>query len=601
MLKTYPQAERLAHLRDQLATQGLDGFVVPLTDEHMSEYVGGYAKRLEWLTGFNGSAGAAVVLKASAAIFVDGRYTIQVRDQVDGRLFAYQLIPDTSVAQWLAETVSPGARIGYDPWFHTLPWAKATRAALARKSASLEAVSANPVDAIWHGRPSPSLAPIVPHPDVYAGQTAADKRTAVAAAVKSAGADVAVISALDSVAWLFNVRGSDVERTPVPRAYATLTAEGVATLFAEPEKITPALQAHLGADVVIAARADFLPTLAKIGAAGQSVLVDPETTVAAVFEALETAKATIIEARDPCILPKARKNPVEMDGTRAAHRRDGAAVTRLLHWLAIEAPKGTVTELDIVDRVYGFRADSNLLRDASFDTIAGAGPNGAITHYRVTPDTCRTVAPDDIVLIDSGGQYLDGTTDITRTVAIGAPLLEHRERFTRVLQGHIALARARFPKGTTGQALDALARLPLWQAGLDYDHGTGHGVGSFLSVHEGPQRIAKAGTGVSLEPGMILSNEPGYYKTGAYGFRIENLVLVVEDKRPGDERDMLALETLTLAPIDRNLIDPSLLTGIEREWLNSYHARVFAELAPQMPEDARHWLESATAPIAQGV
>lgn len=597
MLTTLPHADRLARLRAQLSADGLDGFIVPLTDEHMSEYVGADAKRLAWLTGFNGSAGSAVVLQDKAAIFIDGRYTIQVRDEVDERLFSYQQVPETSVAEWLASHAPEGGRIGYDPWFHTQPWVKATRARLAPRGIALMAVATNPLDAVWHERPKASLAAIEPYDTVYAGKSADEKRNDVAAAIGLAGADVAIVCALDSIAWLLNVRGADVERTPLPRAFATLTARGAVSLYTEPQKVTQTLRAHLGDEVTIAPRSAFLPALAAMGAAGQKVLVDPETAVAAVFDALESAGATIVEGRDPCILPKARKNPTEAEGARAAHRRDGVAVSRLLHWLSIEAPKGHLTELDVVDKIAALRGESNLLRDASFDTISGAGPNAAIPHYRVSRETNRPIRPGDIYLVDSGGQYLDGTTDITRTIAIGTPTAEQRDRFTRVLQGHIALARVRFPRGTPGQALDTLARQFLWQAGLDYDHGTGHGVGSYLCVHEGPQRIAKAASGVALEPGMIISNEPGYYKAGDYGFRMENLVMVREDKRPGDERDMLAFETLTLAPIDRTLIDTALMSAAEIAWVNDYHARVRETLLATIPPEARDWFIAATAPL----
>ena len=590
-------AERLSGLRREIAGQGLTGFVIPLTDEHMSEYVGDYAKRLAWLTGFTGSAGAAVVLADKAAIFTDGRYTLQVRDQVDGGLYAYESIPDTSTARWLGENVAAGGRIGFDPWLHTRAWVEAARKALAGVGAELVAVDRNPVDAIWSDQPAPPLAPVIAHDAGYAGKPSADKRAEAGAAIKAAGADVAVIAALDSVAWVLNIRGSDVDCTPVARAFALLHADGQAELFTEPEKVTPALAATLGPDVTIAPRTAFAVRLAALGAAGQRVLVDSDSTVFAVSETLEKAGATVIAGRDPCVLPKARKNPAEVAGTRAAHVRDGAALTRFLHWIDVEAPKGGIDELGADARLLDLRREANLFRDVSFPAITGAGANGAIVHYRSTPATNRPLKTGELFLIDSGGQYVDGTTDVTRTVAVGAAGPEERDRFTRVLKGHIALARARFPRGTSGHQLDALARLPLWSAGLDYDHGTGHGVGSYLSVHEGPQRIAKASSDVALEPGMICSNEPGYYKTGAYGIRIENLVLVREDRQDGDERDMLAFETLTLAPIDLDLVEPTLLDAGERAWLNAYHARVAETLAPLVPDDTRAWLTQATRAI----
>ncbi len=587
-------AQRLAGLRAELAGQKLAGFVVPLTDEHMSEYVGSYAKRLEWLTGFAGSAGSAIVLADRAAMFTDGRYTLQVRAQVDGALYSYEPVPETTHADWLAQHLKSGDALGYDPWFHTRSWVLATAKALDALGAKLVPVLANPIDAIWSDRPAPSLAGITPHPIEFAGVSSADKRTALAADLATRHIDVAIISALDSVAWLFNVRGVDVERTPVPRSFAVLNADGSAVLFAEPEKITPQLRAHLGAGISVLPRSDFVGHLRALAATRKTVLFDPETTVVAVMDALHGAK--IIEGRDPCILPKARKNAAELAGTRAAHTRDGAAVAKFLHWVS-SAPADTVDELGAVDTLYAFRAESNLLRDASFDTISGAGPNGAIVHYRSSPATNRRLQSGELFLLDSGGQYLDGTTDITRTIAIGTPTAEMRARFTRVLKGHIALACARFPKGTSGRQLDVLARYHLWQAGLDYDHGTGHGVGSYLAVHEGPQRIAKLGTDVALEPGMILSNEPGYYKSGSYGIRIENLIVVREDPQPGDERDMLAFDTITLAPLDQKLIDAALLTDQERDWVNDYHARVQAALAPQLVAGARDWVQAATAAL----
>ena len=586
-------AERLSALRAELTARGLAGFVVPLTDEHMSEYVGEYAKRLEWLTGFTGSAGSAVVLADSAAIFVDGRYTLQVRDQVDGSLYEYQSVLETSPAQWLGERVGEGQKIGFDPWYHTRGWVEATRRTLAAKGAELVAVESNPVDVVWADQPKPPLDPILVHDDAYTGMSTEEKLAATGAA----GANAAVIAALDSVAWLFNIRGTDVACTPVARAFALSFADGRAELFTEAEKMTPAVTQALGDSVTVHPRERFADRLAELGAEKARVLVDPESTVFAVFERLEAAGAVIIEGRDPCVMPKAIKNPVEIAGSRAAHIRDGVALSRFLHWLHIEAPKGTVTELDADARLLSLRQEANLFRDVSFPAITGAGPNGAIVHYRSTPKTNRPLKVGELFLIDSGGQYLDGTTDVTRTVAVGTAGAEERDRFTRVLKGHIALATARFPSGTTGRQLDALARLPLWLAGLDYDHGTGHGVGSYLSVHEGPQRIGKTVNDTVLTPGMILSNEPGYYKTGAYGIRIENLVLTHEDRREGDERPMLAFETLTMAPIDLALVEPRLLTPEEKDWLNAYHRRVIETLAPLVPEDTRGWLAAATRPL----
>lgn len=593
---------RLDALRKQLAKDGLDGFVIPISDEHMSEYVGAYAQRLEWLTGFGGSAGTAVVLANEAAIFVDGRYTLQVRDQVDGSLWSYQSVPQTSVAAWLGEHASQGARIGYDAWLHSKGWAQAAQKALADRGATLVPVSANPVDAVWQDRPAPSLAPAIPHADEHAGKSASEKRAEVAEWLAARGLDAAVVTALDSVAWLLNIRGSDVDRTPVALSFVLAHADGTADLFIAPEKVTPALLAHLGNAVRVQPREAFVPALRAL--AGRKVAVDPERAVAAIFHALEDSGAEIVAETDPVVLPKALKNPVEQAGHRAAQARDGAAIARFLRWVAVEAPKGGVTELSAANRLQAFRAEGGLLRDLSFDTISGAGPNGAVVHYRVSEETSRVLEPNSVYLVDSGGQYVDGTTDITRTVWIGPgePPALVKDRFTRVLKGHIALARAVFPKGTAGSQLDSFARQFLWAAGLDYAHGTGHGVGSFLAVHEGPQRIAKAsggqaGTGQELMPGMILSNEPGYYKTGEYGIRIENLVLVERREIEGAEGEFYGFETLTFAPIDRALVDVALLSGEEREWLNAYHASVRAVLAPQLGGEDREWLVRACAPL----
>jgi Xaa-Pro aminopeptidase len=583
--------DRLNALRAQLATQALDGFVVPLTDEHMSEYVGSYAQRLAWLTGFEGSAGSAVVLPAEAAIFVDGRYTLQVRDQVDARHWSYQSVPETSVAQWLKANAPDGARIGYDPWLHTRGWVKAAREALATRGAELVPVEANPVDAIWTDRPQPSAARLVVHPDNLAGKGSAEKRADIAKWLTENGYEAVVLAALDSIAWTFNIRGQDVARTPVALAFATVSADASADLYVDPGKIDDAVRAHLGEVVRLHPREDFAKALAS---AGGKVAVDPERSVAAIFEALGDHA---VEAKDPVFLPKAIKNETEIAGTRAAHHRDGAALSRFLHWLSIEAPKGGLDELTASDRLEAFRAETGQLRDLSFDTISGAGPNGAVVHYRSSPKTNRILEACTLYLVDSGGQYPDGTTDVTRAVAIGTPTPEMKDRFTRVLKGHIAIASAVFPKGTRGSQLDAFARQFLWQAGLDFAHGTGHGVGSYLSVHEGPQRIASTGNDEPLQPGMIVSDEPGYYKTGAFGIRIENLVLVRALEMEGAEKEMMAFETLTLAPMDRSLVDLALMTPAEIAWLDAYHARVLAEIGPLVPADTAAWLTEVTRPL----
>ncbi len=597
---------RLEALRKELKARGLDGFVIPISDEHMSEYVGGYAQRLAWLTGFGGSAGTAVVLADSAAIFVDGRYTIQVRDQVDARLFEYRSVPAEPIPAWLADHAPAGAKIGFDPWLHGKPWVDACVKALADKGAAMVPVEANPVDAVWADRPAPSVAPALVHPTELAGQSSEAKRSQVAEWLGAKGLDAAVISALDSVAWLLNIRGADVDRTPVALSFVIAHADGTAELFIAEDKVTPELRAHLGNAVTIAPYSAFAAGLGKL--AGKKVAVDPERSVHAVYAALDAAGAKAVDLLDPTILPKAQKNPVEQQGQRAAQARDGAAIARFLHWLSVEAPKGGQTELSAAAQLRAYREETGLLRDLSFDTISAAGPHAAIPHYRVDEESNLPIEPNSVFLVDSGGQYADGTTDITRTVWVGTPdgrgepSAEHKDRFTRVLKGHIALDRAVFPKGTVGAQLDTLARQYLWQAGVDYAHGTGHGVGSFLSVHEGPQRIAKAqggqaGTTQELLPGMILSNEPGYYKAGDFGIRIENLVLIEPRAIDGAEGEYFGFETLTFAPIDRTLVEPSLLSVDDVAWWNAYHAKVEAILAPQLSGEALVWLKAACAPL----
>ena len=593
-------ADRLAALREQLKSDRLDGFVVPLTDEHMSEYVGSYAQRLAWLTGFQGSAGSAVVLPEEAAIFVDGRYTLQVRSQVSDREWSYQSVPETSVTDWLKDHAREGARIGYDPWLHTRDWVKRAREALASRCAELVAVGENPIDKVWIDKPEASKARLVVQPDEYAGKSSAEKRTEIAEWLESKNADAAVIAPLDSIAWLFNVRGQDVHRTPVALAYGIVHSDGTADLFVADEKVGPDVRQHLGNGVRLHDRHAFEAALGELG--GKTVAVDPERSVAAIFDALDKAGAKILPLRDPTILPKALKNPVEIAGQKAAQERDGAAIARFLRWIDEEAPGGQVDELIASDKLEALRRESPELRDLSFDSISGAGPNGAIVHYKSSEKTNRKLETGTLYLIDSGGQYVDGTTDITRTVPIGEPTDEMRDRFTRVLKGHIAVATAVFPKGTRGTQLDSFARRPLWQAGLDYAHGTGHGVGSFLAVHEGPQRIApvtssQSGGDEPLAPGMIISNEPGYYKTGEYGIRIENLVLVVEKEIAGAEKETLGFETLTFAPIDRRLVVKEMLSPAEIDWLNDYHAQVLEKIGPKLEGADRAWLERACAPI----
>ncbi len=595
-----PHSSRLAALRAELAAQGLDGFVVPLTDEHMSEYVGDYAQRLGWLTGFGGSAGTAVVMADKAAIFTDGRYTLQVREQVSGEDYAYIPVPQDSVAGWLGREAAAEQRIGYDPWLHTRQQVADMTAALADRDAELVAVATNPIDAIWTDRPAPSPAVLSVQDDAVAGESSAAKRARIGEWLAEQRADAVVLSALDSIAWALNIRGTDVAHTPVALSYAIVHADGETDLFVAPEKITPEVRAHLGNAVRLHDRAAFDGYLG--GFAGKRVVADPERAVAAIAQALEAGGAKVLALRDPVVLTKAIKNPAEVAGHRAASIRDGAAMVKFLHWVERECPKGGQTELSAAAKLLAFREATGLLKDTSFATISATGAHGASPHYHVTEETNAPIEPGQLFLIDSGGQYQDGTTDITRVMPIGAPTDEMRDRFTRVLKGHIGLATAVFPDGTLGGHLDSLARRPLWEVGLDYAHGTGHGVGAYLSVHEGPQRIAAPNYpgGAAMEPlraGMMLSNEPGYYKAGEYGIRIENLVLIEPRAIAGADREMLGFETLTLCPIERTLIVADLLTAGERDWLNAYHARVAEVLVPELDGADRDWLLEKCAAI----
>ncbi len=593
---------RLDALRTELEKRGLNGFVVPISDEHMSEYVGSYAQRLHWLTGFGGSAGSAVVLKDRAAMFTDGRYTVQVREQVDGKLYDYEEVPVTSPAKWIVANAPQGAKIGYDAWLHGIGWAEEAEKLFAKKGIDLVAVDGNPIDAVWGDRPEPSKAAAVPHDDRFAGRSSADKRAEIADWLKREGYDATVISALDSVAWLLNMRGTDVDNTPVALSYVLAHADGTAELFIAPDKVTPELAQHLGNAVRIRDRDQFEPALAEL--AGKTVAVDPKHAVAGIFHALQAGGAKIVRDDDPTVLPKAIKNEAERQGHRDAQARDGAAMVKYLRWIEENAPSGEIDELGAAAKLRELRGLSPDMKDTSFDTISAAAGHAALPHYKVDEDSNIPIPPSSIYLCDSGGQYPDGTTDITRTVWVGPgePTAEMIDRNTRVLKGHIELDLARFPDGTPGGALDVLARMHLWQAGMDYGHGTGHGVGSYLSVHEGPQRISKPGgafpgTETPLREGMILSNEPGYYKPGAYGIRIENLVLVVDAQIEGSEGKYLTFETLTHVPLDRRLVDKSLLTEREIAWWNAYHAKTRDILAPQLEGDDLAWLERECRPL----
>jgi Xaa-Pro aminopeptidase len=584
-------------IRQAMSQQGLDGLLVPHEDEHQNEYLPAANDRLGWATGFTGSAGAAVIFQDKAAIFVDGRYTLQVRDQVDQQTFEIRDLVEGGVPAYLETAARRGQAIGYDPRLHSPDALARLKIAAAKAGAELRPVTPNPLDEAWgQARPAQPVAPVVPHPLQYAGEDSAAKRQRVGEGLAALGAQASVITAPSSIAWLFNIRGGDVIRSPLPLGQAILNADGSARLFLDPAKVTPDLPAWLGNEVRLETPADLPQALAELR--GQTVLVDPAQSSAWYFEALGSAGASVLRSEDPCALPRAQKNAVEIQGTRNAHARDGAALSRFLHWLATEGQVNPPDEITAVKTLEGFREATGALKDLSFDTIAGAASNGAIVHYRPTERLNKKAETGSLLLVDSGAQYLDGTTDVTRTVAIGEPSREMAERFTLVLKGHLALARVRFPAGTTGSALDALARMALWQHGLDYDHGTGHGVGSYLGVHEGPQRIAKAPNAVALRPGMILSNEPGYYKEGAYGIRIENLQFVTPAQAiAGGERPMMGFETLTLAPIDRRLVVTAMLSDEERQQLDAYHARVRDVVGPQLDGEVRAWLDAVTAPL----
>jgi Xaa-Pro aminopeptidase len=586
-------AQRLADLRARFDTSGIDAMLVPRADEHLGEYVPASAERLAWLTGFTGSAGMAIVLRDRAAIFTDGRYTLQVTQQTDPALWERRHLTEEPPAEWL-KAHAAGMRIGFDPWLYAEP-------ALARFEAAgitLVPTDANPIDAAWPDRPPLPASPLIVHPARFAGREAGAKRAELAATLAAAGEDAVVLADPASSAWLLNIRGHDVPFTPLALAFAIANRNGAVDLFIDPGRADAEVRAHLGNTVRLRPRSEFLPALEALG--GQCVRIDADATPAAITRHLRAAGAVLHLAEDPCRLPRASKNPTEQDGARDAHRRDGAAMVRFLAWFAAMAPTGTLTEIAAAEALLAERARSPLFRGESFPAIAGSGPHGAIVHYRASPESNRTITPDECFLLDSGAQYADGTTDITRTIWTGpgpAPALL-RARATRVLRGHIALATLCFPEGVAGPHLDAIARRPLWDAGEDFDHGTGHGVGSYLSVHEGPVAFSRAARPVPIREGMILSDEPGFYATGEYGIRLENLLLVRRADRPGATRPFLDFETLTLAPFDRALIDASLLTPAERSWIDGYHARVVAEIGPLIEDAATAaWLDAACAPL----
>ena len=587
---------RLTALRQTLEKDGLDGFLVPKADQHQSEYVPKSEERFAWLTGFTGSAGLCVVLPEVAAVFVDGRYTLQVRKEVDQAAFTPVSTVDVSVEDWLAEHAPKDAVIGFDPALHTPDAVERLRKAVARAGARLVALRSNPIDAIWADRPAPPSGAVVLQDLSFAGESAAEKIKRVQAALAKEKLDALVVSDPHALCWLFNIRGGDAAHTPLVLGYAIVPKSGRPSLFLDGRKLDNAVRSSLAELAEVEEPARFEEALRALGSAKSRVRLDAASAGERLRLAIKEAGGIPDIGRDPIALMKAVKNATEIEGSRQAHLRDGVAVTRFLAWLAMEAPQGGLTEIDAALKLEECRIETGLLKQVSFPTIAGAGPHAALPHYRVTTGTSRKLTPG-IFLVDSGGQYQDGTTDITRTVAIGAPSDEMRDRFTRVLKGHIAIATAVFPKGSSGARIDGFARRPLWEVGLDFDHGTGHGIGSYLSVHEGPQRISALGN-VPLEPGMIVSNEPGYYKAGEYGIRIENLVLVERREIEGADREYFGFETLSLAPIDLSLIDKSLLTAAETAWLNAYHGRVRTALSPFLDRETARWLGEVTRPLA---
>ena len=590
-------ANRLAAIRSELANANLDAFIIPRADEYLGEYVPEHNERLYWATDFTGSAGMAIVLKDKAAIFTDGRYTVQVRLQVDANLFSYESLTDTPQIEWLCDTLPAGSRVGFDARLHTLAWFENAKATLAKAQIELVAVEQNPIDKHWQNRPAPSSAAITLFSNESAGKTSLQKRTEIGALVKKAGADVALIAALDSFCWLLNIRGSDVPRLPVVLGCALLHANGDMQLFTDLSKLPEGIEEHVGAGVSFNSEASLADTLASLQ--GVKLLADPNSANAWAQNLARDAGAKLIAGIDPVSLPKAQKNAAELAGMRASHIRDGVAVSRFLAWLDAEVVANRLhDEATLADKLESFRLEDPKYREPSFDTISAAGANAAMCHYNHNNGTPAMMTMNSIYLVDSGAQYLDGTTDVTRTIAIGEVSDEQKKMVTLVLKGHIALDQARYPKGTTGQQLDAFARQYLWQHGFDYDHGTGHGVGHFLSVHEGPQRIGKNLNAIALMPGMVLSNEPGYYRADSFGIRLENLVVVQHcEALKGAEREMYEFDALTLIPMDARLIDKRLLTQGEIHWFNAYHQKVFNTLSPLMSGSELEWLTKATQAI----
>ena len=587
--------ERMKALRRELKSRKLKGFLVPHGDEHQDEFPPPSDERLRWLTGFTGSAGAAIVLETAAALFVDGRYTLQARAQTHTSLFEVLQTPEAKASKWLIGKLPKGGAVGYDPNLHTIKEIERLTESLGKAGIRLEPQAKNPIDLLWQDRPAPSSAPVVPHGPEFAGKSAAEKIGQVQETLKRDKADAVLLTLLDSIAWLFNIRGADIRHSPLALAFALVPARGKPALFIDPAKVNDNVRGHLKEAVELLSPDALNARLKALGQKGARVQLDPETTAVRFKQILQAAGAKIVAGDDPCILPKAIKNAAEIEGARAAHLRDGAAVARFLAWLDENSRSGRVDEIGAAITLEEFRRKTRELKDISFDSISAAGPHGAVVHYRPTIASNLKLRPRSLYLIDSGGQYADGTTDITRTIAIGTPSADMRRHYTLVLKAHIAIASARFPRGTRGQDIDPFARRPLWEAGLDFDHGTGHGVGSYLSVHEPPQRISRHGT-VELQPGMILSNEPGLYREGEYGIRLENLVLVTPPAAiKGGTCEMLGFETLTMVPFDRRLIEPTVLSAQELAWLNAYHTEVKRKLEPLLKGADRSWLREATA------
>jgi Xaa-Pro aminopeptidase len=594
-MKTIEQ--HLSAIRELMAEANYDALVIPRADEYLGEYIPAHNERLRWVCGFTGSAGMVIVLRDKAAIFVDGRYTVQVRREVSGDLFEYHHLVEEPHARWLTKELPAGARVACDPRLHNLAWYRDTGKTLSGAQLELVADSDNLIDRCWQDRPAPLVRPALLLAEQYTGESSSSKRERIAGAVVEKGCDAALIFAPDSVSWLLNIRGTDLPQLPVVQSFAMLQASGEVTLFVDPARIPKGFAGHVGEGVEVLPESDAAAALSTYQ--GRKILADTRTANAWTQLVLERGGATLVAGEDPVLIPKACKNSVELAGTRRAHIRDAVAEIRFLAWLDAEVSARRLhDEAVLSDKLFSFRELGELFHEGSFDTISAAGANAAMCHYNHLNAQPATLQMDTAYLLDSGGQYTDGTTDITRTIAIGDPGADIRRMFTLVLKGHIALDQARFPTGTTGTQLDVLARQFLWQAGFDYDHGTGHGVGVFLSVHEAPQRIAKQGNGVALRPGMIVSNEPGYYRDGAYGMRCENLVIVHESEQGTDETPMLEFEAITLVPFDTRMLDVGLLSAAELAWINTYHQQVAATIGPLLQGSAKDWLIQATRAVS---